>query len=420
LWLVTPRELQSFELPPRAQIESAVGEFRQLLTANQPLANETYDELQQRIATANELLSSRSADVGELLLGSVADKLGNKRLLIVPDGRLQSIPFQALTLPDATGSQVALLEKHEIAYEPSASALATVRQANTQRKTGSGTVAVFANPVFDAEDPRVKTKSGTPRAPNGHAQLVKQAFRDVGQDTKTIPPLPASREEADAIFSVIPWLSGLKAIDFKASRGTIGQTDFTRYRVVHFATHGFVDYEHPELSGLVFSMVDEQGTPQDGFLRMHDIYNLKLPVDLVVLSACNTGLGREVKGEGLIGLTRGFMYAGARGVVASLWKVDDDATAELMKHFYAGMFQKGLSPAAALREAQLALRSQKRWQSPYYWAAFVIQGEYNQTQLADAPRLSLNSVTLGTGILLAAMGAAFLFRWKRKSSIRIK
>ncbi len=422
LWLVTSKELQSFELPPRSQIELAVEEFRQLLTANQPLPNETYDELQQRIAKANQLLSSRSSNLGKLLLGPVADRLGNKRLLIVPDGRLQSIPFQALTLPDTNGTPIALLEKHEIAYEPSASALGTVRQAYTQRKSGSGTVAVFANPVFDADDPRVKpTSSGKAKPPNGQAQLVKQAFRDVGQDTKTIPPLPASKEEADAIFSVLPWLSGLKAIDFKASRGTIDQTDFTKYRVVHFATHGFVDYEHPELSGLVFSMVDEKGTPQDGFLRMHDIYNLKLPVDLVVLSACNTGLGREVKGEGLIGLTRGFMYAGARGVVASLWKVDDDATAELMKHFYAGMFQKGLAPAAALREAQLALRSRKRWESPYYWAAFVIQGEYDQKQLAVAPRvLSLNSVTLGAGILLAAMGAAFLFRWKRKSSIGIK
>lgn len=413
LWLVTSKELQSYELPPRSQIESAVEEYRQLLTANQPLANETYDELQQRIARANQLLSSRSSELGKLLLGPVAGKLGNKRLLIVPDGRLQSIPFQALILPDTNGSP--LLERHEIAYEPSASALATVRQAYTIRKSGSGSVAVFASPVFDADDPRVKqTNSGKANLPNGHAQLVKQAFRDVGQDTKTIPPLPASREEADAIFSVIPWRSGLKAVDFKASRGTIGETDFTKYRVVHFATHGFVDYEHPELSGLVLSMVDEKGMPQDGFLRMHDIYNLKLPVDLVVLSACNTGLGREVKGEGLIGLTRGFMYAGARGVVASLWKVDDDATAELMKHFYAGMFQKGLTPASALREAQLALRSRKRWESPYYWAAFVIQGEYDQKQLADGPRvLSLNSVTLGAGILLAAMGAAFLFRWKR-------
>lgn len=421
LWVVTPTELQSFELPPRSQIESEVEEFRKLLTANQPLAGESYEELQQRIAKANQLLLSHSANLGKVLLGPIADRLGNKRLLIVPDGRLQSIPFQALTLADSTGSQVALVEKHEIAYEPSASALATVRQANTQRKSGSGSVAVFANPVFDAEDPRVKpTNSGKGNVPHGQAQLVKQAFRDIGQETTTIPPLPASREEADAIFSVIPWLSGLKAIDFQASRDMIGETDFTKYRVIHFATHGFVDYEHPELSGLVFSMVDEKGTPQDGFLRMHDIYNLKLPVDLVVLSACNTGLGREIKGEGLIGLTRGFMYAGARGVVASLWKVDDDATAELMKHFYRAMFQKGLPPAAALREAQLALRSQKRWESPYYWAAFVIQGEYDQKQLASPRRVNFKSVTLGAGICILAVGAAFLFRWRRKRTSRVQ
>ena len=419
LWVVTRTELQSFELPPRTQIETEVEEFRQLLTANQPLAGETFQELQQRIAKANQLLLSRSASLGKVLLGPVAEKLGTKRLLIVPDGRLQSIPFQALTLPNITGSPVALLERHEIAYEPSASALATVRQAKAQRKSGSGSVAVFANPVFDANDPRVtQTNSETASASNGHAQLVKQAFRDAGQETATIPPLPASREEADAIFSVIPWLSGFKAIDFQASRGTIWQTDFTQYRVIHFATHGFVDYEHPELSGLVFSMVDEKGTPQDGFLRMHDIYNLKLPVDLVVLSACNTGLGRDIKGEGLIGLTRGFMYAGARGVVASLWKVDDVATAELMKHFYAPMFHKGMAPGAALRDAQLALRSQKRWESPYYWAAFVIQGEYDQKQLADAPKLNL--VTVGVGICVLTVGAALLFRLKRKRTIRMK
>jgi CHAT domain-containing protein/predicted negative regulator of RcsB-dependent stress response len=415
VWVVTRTDLQSFELPPRSQIESEVEKFRQLLTANLPVAGEAFEESQQRIAKANQLLLSQSANLGKMLLAPVADLLANKRLLIVPDGRLQSIPFQALALPDITGVPVALVERHEIAYEPSASALATVRQANALRKSGSGSVAVFANPVFDANDPRVKqTGSEKGSGSTDQAHLVKQAFRDVGYDTATIPPLPASREEADAIFSVIPWLSGLKAIDFQASRGTIGKTDFTQYRVVHFATHGFVDYEHPELSGLVFSMVDEKGNPQDGFLRMHDIYNLKLPVDLVVLSACNTGLGREIKGEGLIGLTRGFMFAGARGVVASLWKVDDDATAELMKHFYAAMFQKGLTPAAALRDAQLALRSRKRWESPYYWAAFVIQGEYDQKQLTDVPRVSFNSVTLGAGICVLAAGAAFLFRRKRK------
>lgn len=420
LWMVTPTDLQSFELPPRSKIESEVEEFRQLLIANQPVAGEAYEEFKRRITEAEQHLFSHSASLGNVLLGQVADRLGNKRLLIVPDGRLQSIPFQGLTLPDVMGRSVALIERHEIAYEPSASALAMVRQANAQRKNHSGSVAVFANPVFDANDPRVKqTRANYGSGPNAQSQLISQAFRDVGKETAKIPPLPASREEADAIFSVVPWSTGLKAIDFQASRRTIGQTDFTQYAIVHFATHGFVDYEHPELSGLVFSMVDENGTPQDGFLRMHDIYNLKLPVDLVVLSACNTGLGKEVKGEGLIGLTRGFMYAGARGVVASLWKVDDDATAELMKDFYAAMFQKGMMPAAALRDAQLALRSQKRWESPYYWAAFVIQGEYDPKPQAKASRIWVNLFGLSAGACVVVVVAAFLIHWKRKRYIKV-
>jgi len=419
LWVVTRTELESFELPPRTLIESAVSEFRQLLTANQPVNGEAFEELQRRIAEAKKNLLSHSANLGKILLGPVAGRLSNKRLLIVPDGRLQLIPFQALTLPDETGSSVALVERNEVTYEPSASALGIVRQAKALRKTGSGSVALFANPVFDANDHRVtQTGKQNGSSSEGQAQLVKQALRDVGLETTTIPPLPASREEADAIFSVVPWLSGLKAIDFQASRSTIGQTDFGQYRIVHFATHGFVDYQHPELSGLVLSMVDEKGNPKDGFLRMHDIYNLKLPVDLVVLSACNTGLGKEVKGEGLIGLTRGFMYAGASGVVASLWKVDDDATSELMKHFYVGMFQQGLTPAAALRNAQLALRSQKRWESPYYWAAFVIQGEYDQKQFIGSANVSLRIVTFGAGVLVLAAGARFLLRRKRKRTAR--
>jgi CHAT domain-containing protein len=134
--------------------------------------------------------------------------------------------------------------------------------------------------------------------------------------------------------------------------------------------------QHPELSGIVLSLVDEQGRSQDGFLRLHEIYNLKLGADLVVLSACQTALGKEIKGEGLVGLTRGFMYAGAPRVVASLWRVPDKATAELMKRFYHGMLAEGLRPAAALRAAQVALWNEKRWREPYYWAAFVLQGEW--------------------------------------------
>jgi CHAT domain-containing protein len=150
---------------------------------------------------------------------------------------------------------------------------------------------------------------------------------------------------------------------------------------LHFATHGLLNSERPELSGLVFSLIDQKGKPQDGFLRLHEIYNLQLNADLVVLSACETGLGKEIKGEGLIGLTRGFMYAGAPRVVASLWNVEDLATAEMMKLFYRGIFKDGLPAGAALRAAQLELSRQTRWASPYFWAGFALHGEWARSVL---------------------------------------
>jgi len=214
----------------------------------------------------------------------------------------------------------------------------------------------------------------------------------------------------------VPWRTGLKALNFDASRATISRPDLSQYRIVHLATHGFIDDQHPELSGLVLSLVDEKGNPQDGFLRLHDIYNLKLPADLVVLSSCNSGLGKDVRGEGLIGLTRGFLYGGAGSVAASLWKVDDEATAQLMKHFYQGMFNDGLTPAAALRQAQIAMWKGRRWQAPYYWAAFVIQGQYDQREdmgFGWSRRLKLGAVPLALGISLAA---AIFFLWNRRRS----
>src|SRR5262249_38981383 len=146
------------------------------------------------------------------------------------------------------------------------------------------------------------------------------------------------------------------------------------YRIVHFATHSLLNNEHPELSGVVLSLVDQAGRPRNGFLRLYDIYNLRLGADLVVLSACQTALGSEIKGEGLIGLTRGFLYAGAPRVVATLWEIDDRTTAEIMKRFYEGLLTRHETPAAALRAAQLAMWRTKGWDTPYYWAAFTLQG----------------------------------------------
>jgi len=211
------------------------------------------------------------------------------------------------------------------------------------------------------------------------ASLLTRSAGDLGLDRNgqlALPRLRYTREEADAIYAVSPRAKAFEATDFRATRATAISPELASYRIIHFATHGLLNSQHPELSGLVFSLVDKNGKSQDGFLTLQDIYNLNLPADLVVLSACETGLGKEISGEGLIGLTRGFMYAGASRVVASLWNVSDVATARLMAEFYRAMEKDGLPPAAALRAAQIKMLSQKRWSSPYYWAAFQLQGEW--------------------------------------------
>jgi CHAT domain-containing protein len=255
---------------------------------------------------------------------------------------------------------------------PSASVLAVLRGELAARKPAAKTVAVLADPVFSADDARVKTGNRTPGAEEAPADLAR-AINDVRGE---LSRLLLTRDEAEAILSVAPRNSSLGALDFRANRATATSDELSNYRILHIATHGLLNSQHPELSGLVLSLVDDRGQAQDGFLRLHEVFNLRLRAELVVLSACQTGLGKAVKGEGLVGLTRGFMYAGAARVVASLWQVDDAATAELMKRFYRRMLQDGMRPAAALRAAQVELSKRPQWQLPYYWGAFVLQGEW--------------------------------------------
>jgi len=326
-----------------------------------------------------------------MVLGPVAAELGTKRLLIVADGALQYIPFGVLPKPfykgmspqQTTGS-MPLIVDHEIVSLPSASTLAVMRRELVDRQPAAKAVAVLADPVFSALDARVtlsartNTKTNNRRAASS-ARDFERAIKDVRgpRARNAIARLPFSREEANAIKAAASAGQVLEAVDFNASRAMAMSEELRQYRIIHFATHGLLNSEHPELSGMVFSLVDANGKPQNGFLRLHEIYNLNLPAELVVLSACQTGLGKDVKGEGLIGLTRGFMYAGAKRVVASLWQVDDSATAELMQRFYAKMFRGGLRPAAALREAQVEMWKQNKWKAPYYWAGFTLQGEWN-------------------------------------------
>jgi CHAT domain-containing protein/Tfp pilus assembly protein PilF len=375
LWAATPTSIKSFELPARSQIEPVARRIYETLTArNQSPANEAPQQRQKRLDQADAESAKAAAVLGETLLGPVASELNNRRLVIVTEGMLQYVPFGALPSPKGP---FPLIAEHEIVSLPSASVLAVLRQESAGRKTPIKTVAVMADPVFSVDDSRFAARGPKEVAASEQDSAladVKRAAAESG--VFSLERLRFSRMEAEAISSLAPDNLKLKALDFAANRATAMNAELGQYRIVHFATHALIDNEHPELSGVVLSLVDEQGRPQNGFLRLYDIYNLKLGADLVVLSACQTALGQEIKGEGIVGLTRGFMYAGAPRVVASLWRIDDRATAELMKRFYAGMLREKLRPAAALREAQVSMLKEKRWQAPYYWSAFTLQGEW--------------------------------------------
>ena len=369
LWAVTANSFSSYELPPRATIEAAARRCYELLTARNRLVKfETTEEKRERVRQADAEYPSAARALSQILLGPVAAQLEGKRLLIVPDGALEYLPFAALTVPNSTGRQfVPLIVKHEVTSIPSASTLAVLRRELQERAAAEKVVAVFADPVFDKTDQRVNSGGhhGAPAAEKINAS-----------ESPALPRLPYTRQEAEAILALAPATGRKAALGFDANRTAAMSDDLSKYRIIHFATHSFLDSTHPELSGIALSMLDRQGRPQEGFLRSYEIFNLKLAAELVVLSGCRTGLGKEVKGEGLYGMTRGFMYAGSKRVLVSLWDVQDQATARLMTDFYRGLLgPKRPATAAALKAAQIAIWREVRWQAPYYWAGFVLQGE---------------------------------------------
>lgn len=388
LWAVSQTSLAGFTLAGRREIDTAARRVYELLTArNQRPVNETPTQRQARLRQAEADYPSAANELSKLVLGPLGPLRGVKRLVIVADGALQYIPFQALAPPAGPNEPEhgPLLVDYEVVHLPSVSVLSQLRRGGPGPAKAGQVLAVLADPVFDQDDPRVHATVPVrkPTAPDNHPppaadRELERALNETSENgAVSVPRLLFSRQEADAILRNVPANRRLAALNFNASRVTATSTALSAYRYLHFATHGLLNSQHPELSGVVLSLVNEQGRAQDGFLRLHDIYQLRLNAELVVLSACQTGLGREVRGEGLIGLTRGFMYAGAPRVVASLWKVDDAATAELMSRFYRGILKEGKTPAAALRAAQIEMWQQPNWRrSPFYWAAFVLQGDW--------------------------------------------
>ena len=388
LWVVTTHAVLPIELPPHRAIDAMARSLYERFTARQPREGEAAAAYAARVATADRRLRGEAAAASRMLLGGIAVQLNgewrNKRLAIVASGALQYLPFAALPVPPADPTaaaaprlvpRVPLSATHEIVTIPSASVVAVLRRETAGRPAARPTVAIVADPVFDAGDPRVAARRDA-AGPPAHASVSSSGDAHGAHATRALSRLPFSRDEANAIAALVGPRDTLKATDFTASRATVLSAALSRQRIVHLATHGIVDSLRPSLSALVLSLVDEHGGRQNGYLRLPDIYNMRLDADLVVLSACQTALGKEIRGEGLVGLTRAFFYAGAPRVVASLWEVNDLATAELMKRFYRAMLQEHLRPAAALRAAQSEMSHDPRWASPYFWAGFVLQGEW--------------------------------------------
>ena len=372
-WTITHNKIESFELPGRDKIEN--------------LARTVYEGLSQapqRTPTTKSSADDYSAalqSLSHIVLQPISKYYSKKRVVVVADGALQYIPFSILQVADGSSDQ-RLLAHLEVLNSPSVSTLAVQRTMLKGRQPASQLLAIVADPVVSVDDDRIANRVSTRGAGRtsqaADVSPLTSTLRDfqTGYGSTSLRRLYFSGREADSIFNLVPTGAGMKKVGFEANRKIVVENRLANFQIVHFATHGLLDNRLPELSGMVFSLFDERGHHQNGFLQLYEIYNLKLSADLVVLSACQTALGKDMKGEGVVGLTRGFMHAGARRVLATLWNVNDQASAELMSRFYREMLVNGLKPSAALRAAQLDLSKQKRFQAPFFWAGFLIQGDW--------------------------------------------
>jgi CHAT domain-containing protein len=315
--------------------------------------------------------------------------IADKRLLIVADGALNYVPFEAL-VTTAAGADYSslpyLVKTNEIIYAPSASVVGAIRQQENNRSGRA--MLIVADPVFNSKDTRAHIAVSSANAET-RGLGIQSALADVaGQDAATaaesikmeglpLARLAGTRAEADQIAKLAK-ASGTQAdvwLDLDASEDNVDVRDISKYRILHVATHGLLNAERPQFTGLVLSLVGNKN--EDGFLRTDEVFNLKLGSPLVMLSACETGLGKEKRGEGVMGLTRAFIYAGAPTVGVSLWSVADKSTADLMTDFYKRLLaSQTASPATAMREAQLAMISGKKYSAPFYWAPFVLVGDW--------------------------------------------
>ncbi|MGD1873258.1 MAG: tetratricopeptide repeat protein [Mastigocoleus sp.] len=399
LWLVTPTSLSSYELPKGEEIEKIAKRFHQDLG---------------QATTADSLAIESAQKLSQIILAPIKDKIAGKRLVIVGDGILQQIPFAALANPNnnkkdnqqsnnqcgevtcnvsTNNKQIGikvepnnkpnnnntnyqpLIINHEIVNLPSASTIAIQREKTTNRKIAPKKIAILADPVYSPNDERVTGKAeNIIEEIDLERSALKRSAKSLNRRGWT--RLPNTATEAKTILKLVSDKYSLPAFSFDANYKWATSKNLSQYQILHFATHGFVNPDQPELSGIVLSLVNKEGQQIPGYLRLADLFEQDYPAELIVLSACETGLGKNVNGEGLVGLTRGLMYAGAERIALSLWQVDDKGTSVLMQEFYRQMLQENKTPPQALRDTQRKLWSNPEWRNPYYWAAFTLQGEW--------------------------------------------
>jgi len=393
LFAATRTGLTLHRLPSRERIERQAIELRQqLIPAGVRRAIAGINVENTRGLTLGSP-STAPANVGayaaaahalyRMIVAPAAASLGDGRVLIVPEGALNYVPFESL-VTNTQGVDYStlsyLVKTNEIVYAPSASVVAEVRRQG-RRDTGRGGMLLVADPVFDAGDARLRGSSqGAARARESAQRLsLASALADVTNvrnGNLKLARLDGTRSEAEEIAKLARSSGGQADVwlDFDASEANLHARKLDNYRVLHFATHGLLDAERPQFTGLALSLVGQSNA--DGFLRVDEVFNLRLGSPLVMLSACETGLGKERRGEGVIGLTRAFMYAGAPTVGVSLWSVGDKSTAELMPEFYRRLLAGREGAPAAMRAAQLAMIEGKRYSAPFYWSPFVIVGDW--------------------------------------------
>jgi len=398
VWAITRKDFVCEQLPGREALQRLVTDLRDILTARacQKL-NEAPDEKERRIRSADQEYPKISYKASRLLLGPVAPVIRNKRLAIVPDGPLHLIPFGALPDPESpepragaikvrTGSRsfLPLFVNHEIVSLPSANTLIKLRETADLRERASKTLAVIADPVSDIDDGRLrrvlKSRTLAELRVNQSVAVTRLPQLSRGLDCDPLvlrfARLKGFEEEGNAILSLVAPSRRKRSFGFNANKAALKRLG--NYRFIHIAAHGYVPDKANEQGGVVLSQFDRRGNVLDRFLRLSDVYSLRLRPDLVTLSACDSGLGKDVQGEGIVSLARGFMYAGTPRVAVTLWKVEDEPTKQLMVKFYKLLLKtrRGVWAATALREAQKYLWESESYNEPFFWGAFIIEGEW--------------------------------------------